>query len=91
MTKRLLITEYGEEKIPFSRQFVLEVPDDVEDEGDLDHEAITAAAEAQGIGWEQYASSDGCEIDYFDIEGNAEDINVDGIPVIRLPEEEGEE
>ena len=54
--KRLLITQYGSEEVTYSRVFVVEVPDDT-DENKLDDGVLGALADEAGLRWESEDSA----------------------------------
>lgn len=82
--KRYVVTEYGCEELTHYREYVVEIPDDVDPES-IDSEALSGAAGRIGLDWDEQDST-GIEPDYYDVECPAEEMACDHLAVIRLKE-----
>lgn len=80
--KRYLVSEYGQEEARHFREFVVEMPEGSDPER-LDGEILSEAADEAAIGWE-IEESYGVWHDHYDVKGSADEMECDGLPVIRL-------
>lgn len=80
--KRYVISEYGREEAISERQYLVEISAGA-DPDSLDGERLSEAADEVGVGWEM-PELDGPYHEGYDVEGLADEVECDGLPVVRL-------